>query len=93
MLSLYEAPWPTKEHLETASAEGQLHLQKSPHCSQPASITAELECPMPKFCNCRITEREEGTNPRTCSQRIAGAVQQHDCITMINNAPDLQLMI
>lgn len=93
MLSLWEAARPTEECLEMRTAEGQLHLQDSPHCSQPASGTAELECPMPLCSSCRIAEREEGTNPQTCSQHIACAVQQHDCMTVINKALDFQLMI
>ena len=93
MLSLWEAPRPAKEHLETGSAEGQLRLQESPPCSQPASGTAELDCPTPVCCSCSITEREEGTNPQTCSQCFACALQQHDCVTMINKAPDFQLLI
>ena len=93
MLSLCEAPKPVKEYLETRSAEeGQLHLQESSHCSQPASDAAELECPKPVCCSCRIVEMEEGTNLHTYSQRIACAVQQHDYMTVINKPSDFQLI-
>lgn len=93
MLILWATPKPTKVHLKMGSAEGQLHSQESPQCPQLASGTAELQCPMPMCRSCRITEREEGTNPGTCSQHITCTVQQHDCVTRINKASDFQIVI